>query len=77
MSGERDATKFDYCIRTSSGTCKCLPKCAVCGWGPHVAVHLPAYRNGVQVREYYDHAYVPRRPRDGLRARGMTEAAGE
>ena len=23
--------------------CRCLPKCAVCRWGPHSGVHGPLY----------------------------------
>lgn len=26
---------------TKSGTCRCGP-CKVCGYGPHMAIHLPA-----------------------------------
>ena len=53
--------KSDPCLsRTKSGTCRCTPKCAICGWGKHMAVHMPAFKDGAKVRDYFDHEFVPR-----------------
>jgi hypothetical protein len=41
MSGAAD---LDACTTRRKGTtvCRCLPKCAVCGHGPHMAIHGPS-----------------------------------
>ena len=40
-------------------TCRCTPHCAVCGWGPHAAIHgMPLTFDGA-------HAYAP--PLEGER----------
>ena len=38
-------------------TCKCVPKCAVCGWGKHMAIH-----GGVIDKPGYvfGHEFVPK-----------------
>jgi len=41
---------------TVGGTCRCQPKCLVCGFGPHMAVHLGT-RADPQLA--YDHQYEP------------------
>ena len=41
MSGAID---LDACTtRRRPALCWCLPKCTVCGYGPHVSVHGPLY----------------------------------
>lgn len=30
--------------RSPGGTCRCQPKCIICGWGEHAALHGPVYR---------------------------------
>jgi len=41
MSG---ATNWHACLtRTTGGTCRCQPRCAVCGFGEHSAVHGPVF----------------------------------
>lgn len=29
----------DPCPNRRGSNCRCLPKCAVCGWGKHMAIH--------------------------------------
>ena len=36
-------TRRRYGRQGTSGLCRCEPKCSVCGYGPHVAVHGPLY----------------------------------
>lgn len=42
--------------RIRNGNCRCRPKCVVCGWGPHAALHGPLYGEPVG-SPAYDHAY--------------------
>lgn len=29
--------------RIRNGSCRCLPKCRHCGYGPHMGIHGPCY----------------------------------
>ncbi len=40
------------------GTCNCQPKCTVCGWGKHVALHLPQF-GGKPGGKPYAHRFIP------------------
>lgn len=46
--------------KTTSHTCTCRPKCKVCGFGPHMAVHLPGKTRDGKTTEFYDHKYEPK-----------------
>ena len=38
------AIDLDTCTtRQGPSLCRCLPRCTVCGYGPHVSVHGPLY----------------------------------
>ncbi len=41
----------DCPTRTKPGTCRCGP-CATCGFGPHMAIHLPT-TNGLPFGHHY------------------------
>lgn len=48
------ASNWDKCETrgTRSGNlCYCLPKCAICGFGEHTAIHGPYWRNGVLINK--------------------------
>jgi hypothetical protein len=47
--------------RGGGGTCRCVPRCAQCGFGPHAAVHGPRAGERPGSRPY-DHAYHPEDP---------------
>lgn len=46
-----------------TGNCRCVPKCAWCGYGPHMAAHGPVANEPVGGRPY-GHAFDPN-PRSG------------
>lgn len=45
--------------------CACAERCAVCGFGPHYAVHMHAF-GGKPGDAPYDHAFVPLQRTRGL-----------
>ena len=62
---EKGAIDIEKCTsRFKRGSsCRCLPKCSVCGFGPHMAVHGPFYGKPPG-SEPYDHEYKPDTPTD-------------
>ena len=42
-----------------SGDCRCVPRCAWCGHGPHMAAHGPRNKEPIGGQPY-GHAYAPR-----------------
>ena len=56
MDGYPSAVKSDCHDRTIGGTCRCRPKCVICGWGPHMAVHLGSLEYPDRA---FDHEYAP------------------
>lgn len=58
--------------RTVAGTCRCLPKCKQCGWGPHMGIHLGC-KDAPHVA--YGHEYQPI-TKDGLVYFGTRDGDG-
>jgi len=42
---------------TISGSCRCQPKCKVCGYGPHMGVHMGTKADPTLA---FDHEYQPK-----------------
>lgn len=59
MSGATDW--YECRTRTRAGTCRCEPKCKVCGWGKHMAVHGPFFGKPPGSKPY-DHEFEPLTP---------------
>lgn len=48
--------------RTKTGRiypCRCFPKCAICGYGPHMAIHGPLYGEAPGEGRPWGHEYQP------------------
>lgn len=65
MSGAIDG---DLCTtRIRNGQCRCKPKCAVCGKGPHSAIHGPVYGQPPGSKPW-GHEYVPKEAEESKEA---------
>lgn len=56
MTEERIAENYDACNHRVGMNCRCKPKCRICGWGRHMAIHCGTNKNPTKP---YGHKFEP------------------